>query len=93
MRHNSFGEPQPGSTREITEAMHEVGLNPAYAHAEIHAHFWGWTAKITDFDTGEPRIHTVGFQKKSALLQALAATGIASATDDDGEPVVLPEGR
>ncbi len=92
MKRNAFGEPQPGSAAEIIQALDEVDLVAAYAHAEIfeaseeEAPFTGWVAEIADFDTGEKRIHTIGFPTKEALLAALAEVPIPSVSVEGVAP-------
>lgn len=77
-----FGNPQPADDGEIIAAMDEIGLEANFAQATIfdgrgnEAPFDGWVAEISDADTGENRISTLGFAKREHLDEALAAAGI-----------------
>lgn len=82
MRRNAFGQPQPATANEIVEAMNEVGLDAAFAQAEIidgrdnEAPFNGWCAEISDADTGDCRFCTLGFATRRALDHALTVACI-----------------
>lgn len=82
MKRNSFGDPQPASAEEIIQALEEVDLTAEFAQAEIfdatdeEPPFAGWCAEISDMDTGDNRICTLGFETRQALDAALEAAGI-----------------
>ena len=82
MRRNIYGDPQPANAGQIIAAMNEIDLEAKFAQATIfagrdnEAPFDGWDAEISDADTGENRISTLGFAKRKDLDDALEAAGI-----------------
>lgn len=82
MKRNMFGDPQPATAAEIIAALDEIDLTAAFAQAEIfdardqEAPFTGWCAEISDMDTGENRICTLGFGSQAELEAALSDAGI-----------------
>lgn len=82
MRRNMFDQPQPADLDEIVVAMDEIGLEAEFAQATIfdgrdnEAPFNGWVAEISDADSGENRISTLGFKHREDLDEALEAAGI-----------------
>lgn len=83
MKRNAFGDPQPASAEEIEQAMDERDLQPEFAQAQIFPPseteappFQGWVAEISDADTGENRISTLGFATLAELSAVLEVAGI-----------------
>jgi len=86
MRRNFFGEPRPQSFDEIAEAICEVfgsSEDPAITLAaqifdsrDEEAPFTGFTAEISDAETGEITLATCGFPDKEELIAGLEDLGI-----------------